>query len=79
MSDTLNLMRKLAGLSEFEEPTMEAPGADPTMIAGNILKSAEDLHAVIQGGRAPQILQLVQQIENGLNIIKQTYSGAAPR
>jgi hypothetical protein len=76
MSDTLNLMRKLAGLSEMGEPTMEAPGADPIMVAGNIKQYAEDLHAVIQGGRAPQILQLVQQIENGLNVIKQAYSGA---
>ena len=71
-NDTLEWMRKLAGL---KESVMEAPEPSPIMVAGNIKQYAEDLHEVIQGGRAPQILQLVQQIENGLNVIKQAYSG----
>ena len=77
MSDTLNLMRKLAGLNEMGEPAMEAPVANPSMIASNIKDSAEDLYAVISGGRGNP-LQIIQQIENGVNILKQHYS-AGPR
>jgi hypothetical protein len=69
--DTLEWMKKLAGL---KESVMEEGDSDPIAVAGNIKQYAEDLYAMLQGGRGnPQ--QMIQQIENGLNIIKQSYAG----
>jgi hypothetical protein len=70
-NDTLELMRKLAGL---RESVMEEGGSDPIAIAGNIKQYVEDLYVILQGGRGNP-LQMIQQIENGLNIIKQSYAG----
>jgi hypothetical protein len=76
MSDALRLIKQLAGLQEMEISAMETP-ADPSMLAGNIKQYAEDLYAIISGGRG-NALQMIQQIENGLNALKQTYT-SGPR
>jgi hypothetical protein len=72
MTDLENIKR-LAGLNEMDGP----PPADPIGVAGNLKQSAEDLYAIIQGGRGNP-MGVISQMENGLNALKQHFA-SAPR
>lgn len=71
MNDTLNLMKKLAGLNEMEGP---AP-ADPFGIVGNLKQNAEVLQSMLQGGKGNP-MGVIQSMENGLNALKQHFASA---
>ena len=71
MSDSLKLLKQLAGLYEMDGP----PPADPIGVAGNLKQSAEDLYAIIQGGRGNP-MGVISQMENGLNALKQHFASA---
>jgi len=62
-------MKKLAGLNEMDRP----PPANPSMVASNLKQSAEDLYAIIQGGRGNP-MGVISQMENGLNALKQHFA-----
>ena len=71
MSDSIELMKKLAGLNEEADP-MQA-----LQMVSSLKTSIEHLESLVQGGRGNP-MQVISQMENALNILKQHFS-SAPR
>jgi hypothetical protein len=72
MSDSLKLMKRLAGLNEMESD----PGQALQMVS-SLKTSTEHLESLVQGGRGNP-MQVISQMENALNVLKQHF-GAVPR
>jgi hypothetical protein len=72
MSDSLKLMKRLAGLNEMESDPMQA-----LQMVSSLKTSIEHLESLVQGGRGNP-MQVISQMENALNILKQHF-GAVPR
>jgi hypothetical protein len=73
MSDSLQLMKRLAGLNEMDAP----PPADPFGIAGRLKDNSEALYNMLQGGKGNP-MGVISQMESQLNALKQHF-GAQPR
>lgn len=71
MSDSLKLMKRLAGLNEEADP-MQA-----LQMVSSLKTSIEHLESLAQGGRGNP-MQVISQMENALNVLKQHF-GAVPR
>ena len=72
MSDSLELMKKLAGLNEMESDSGQA-----IMMVSSLKTSMEHLESMVNGGKGNP-MQVITQMENALNILKQHFS-SAPR
>lgn len=71
MSDSLQLLKQLAGLNEMDGP----PPADPYSIAGNLVQNAEVLQNMLQGGKGNPI-GVIETMENGLAALKRHFATA---
>ena len=67
MSDSIELMKKLAGLNEEADP-MQA-----LQMVSSLKTSIEHLESLVQGGRGNP-MQVISQMENALNILKQHFA-----
>jgi hypothetical protein len=72
MSDSLKLLKQLAGLNE-----MESDPGQSIMMVSSLKTSIEHLESIVNGGRGNP-MQVIEQMENALNILKQHFS-SAPR
>jgi len=72
MSDSLKLLKQLAGLNEMESDPMQA-----LQMVSSLKTSIEHLESMVNGGRGNP-MQVIDQMENALNILKQHFS-SAPR
>ena len=72
MSDSLKLLKQLAGLNE-----MESDQGQSIMMVSSLKTSIEHLESMVNGGRGNP-MQVIEQMENALNILKQHFS-SAPR
>jgi hypothetical protein len=68
MSDSLELMKRLAGLNE-----MESDPGQSIMMVSSLKTSMEHLESIVNGGRGNP-LQVIEQMENALNILKKHFS-----
>jgi hypothetical protein len=67
MSDSLQLLKQLAGLTEEVDP-MQA-----LQMVSSLKTSMEHLESLVQGGRGNP-MQVISQMENALNILKQHFA-----
>jgi hypothetical protein len=67
MSDSLQLLKQLAGLNEEVDPG-QAIG-----LISSLKTSMEHLESLVQGGRGNP-MQVISQMENALNILKQHFA-----
>jgi len=72
MSDSLKVLKQLAGLNE-----MESDPGQSIMMVSSLKTSIEHLESIVNGGRGNP-MQVIEQMENALNILKQHFS-SAPR
>jgi len=72
MSDSLKVLKQLAGLNE-----METDPGQSIMMVSSLKTSIEHLESIVNGGRGNP-MQVIEQMENALNILKQHFS-SAPR
>jgi hypothetical protein len=72
MSDSLKLLKQLAGLNE-----MESDPGQSIMMVSSLKTSMEHLESMVNGGKGNP-MQVIAQMENALNILKQHFS-SAPR
>ena len=72
MSDSLKLLKQLAGLNE-----MESDPGQSIMMVSSLKTSIEHLESIVNGGRGNP-MQVIEQMENALNILKQHFA-SAPR
>jgi hypothetical protein len=72
MSDSLKLLKQLAGLNEMEADPGQAIG-----LISSLKTSMEHLESLVQGGRGNP-MQVISQMETALAILKQHF-GAGPR
>jgi len=72
MSNDLDHIKKLAGLNE-----MESDPGQSIMMVSSLKTSIEHLESIVNGGRGNP-MQVIEQMENALNILKQHFS-SAPR
>jgi hypothetical protein len=72
MSDSLKLLKQLAGLNEMESDPGQAIG-----LISSLKTSMEHLESMVNGGRGNP-MQVISQMENALNILKQHFA-SAPR
>ena len=72
MSDTLNLMRKLAGLTEMGEPVTEEPVHNLSQLIGRLHEYADDLQSISSGGGGSG-RGVISGIRNILDIIEPTF------
>jgi len=72
MSDSLKLLKQLAGLNE-----MESDPGQSIMMVSSLKTSMEHLESMVNGCKGNP-MQVIAQMENALNILKQHFS-SAPR
>jgi len=72
MSNDLDHIKKLAGLNE-----MESDPGQSIMMVSSLKTSMEHLESIVNGGRGNP-MQVIEQMENALNILKQHFA-SAPR
>lgn len=70
MSDSLELIKQLAGLNEMESDPMQA-----LQMVSSLKTSMEHLESLVQGGRGNP-MQVIDQMENALNILKQHFASS---